>query len=77
MSAAMAGIIAVYFIIKLVIVIAGIILFILNVKKINLIPGNVQIEKGKRFRTVFVNVGMILYSLLWIGMMVFTILGLG
>lgn len=47
-------------------VIAGIVLFIVNRKKFRLNPGEVTIEKGKRFVTVICNPGMGLYCIFWI-----------
>lgn len=48
----------------------GIALFIMNRKKIHLEPGQLWLPKGSRFRTVVLNVGMILYFLLSIAMFV-------
>lgn len=54
------------------IALAGIILFIVNFKKIKaqILPGEVTIPKGKRFTTTVLNVGMGLYFLFWIAMIV-------
>ena len=48
------------------IVIAGIVLFCVNRKKFTLSAGEVVIEKGQRFKTILLNVGMILYCAFWI-----------
>ncbi len=48
-----------------VIVIVGIVFWALHFKKIKCAPGTVTIPKGQRFKTVILNVGMILYSLFW------------
>ena len=50
------------------IVIAGLILFIVALAKrrFTLAPGQVSIPKGKRFLTVFLNVGMLLFCIYWI-----------
>ena len=52
--------------------IAGGILLIVNLcmKKFVLNKGEVVIPKGKKFSTVMLNVGMILYSVFWIAMIV-------
>lgn len=49
---------------------AGIILLIVNAKKIHFRPGEVTIPKGKRFTTTIVNVGMGIYFLFWIVMII-------
>ncbi len=43
--------------------IAGIVLFFVNRRKMALRPGEIVIEKGRRFKTVMVNPGMLLYCL--------------
>lgn len=50
------------------IVITGVVLLIvfLAKKRFRLAPGQIVIPKGKRFRTVFLNLGMILFILFWI-----------
>lgn len=52
--------------------IAGLILFIVAFvkKKFAVAPGEVVIPKGQRFTTVILNVGMILNSIFWIGMII-------
>ena len=55
-------------------VIAGIILFFVNKKKVHLTPGEISIPKGSRFSTAVINVGMILYSIFWIAMIIIQIL---
>ena len=56
----------IYFCMIIAMVIAGIVLFIVFRKRFVMNPGEVQIPKGKRFRTVFLNIGMILYCVFWI-----------
>lgn len=46
--------------------VAGIILFLVKMKKIKLLPGEVTIPKKKRFSTTVLNVGMGAYFLFWI-----------
>lgn len=72
MMAAMPGMIgmAVYGIVLLCLVIAGVVLLILNRKKIRVQPGELTIPKGKRFVVVMVNLGMILFSTFWIVMII-------
>ena len=50
----------------IVIAIAGIVLFFVNLKKVHFLPGEVTIPKGKRFSTTVLNVGMVLYFIFWI-----------
>lgn len=59
------------------IMIAGIVLLIIFLvkKKFVLNRGAVTLPKGKRFSTMFLNTGMILYSLLWIGMIFWQMFG--
>lgn len=69
------GTVMVYFIYVFIlfgIALAGIILFIVNFKKVKtqILPGEVTIPKGKRFTSTVLNVGMILYFLFWIAMIV-------
>lgn len=59
------------------IMIAGGVLWIVFLvkKKFVLNRGPVTLPKGKRFSTMFLNVGMILYSILWIGMILWQMFG--
>ena len=43
-----------------------IIFWAINFKKFKCAPGEITIPKGKRFSTIILNVGMILYCLFWI-----------
>ena len=54
------------------VVIAGIVLFIVALvkRKFSFAPGSVIIPKGKRFRTVILNVGMVCYCLVWIAVII-------
>ena len=54
----------------LTVVIAGIVLLIVFRKRFVLDGGEVVLPKGTRFKTVFVNWGMLLFSLFWIGMII-------
>ena len=45
----------------LAIVIVGLVLLIKNRKNISLLDGEIKIEKGAEFKTIWINVGMILY----------------
>lgn len=64
-----------YLIIIIVFILAGVIIFFCNVKKLNILPGEVQIAKGKRFKTIVSNIGTILYIAVWCAMMVVSLLG--
>lgn len=57
-----------------VMVIAGVVLFIVYRKRLVMAPGEVSIPKGKRFPVIFLNFGMAVYCLFWIAMMVVQIL---
>lgn len=54
-----------YTVFIVVILIAGIVLLIKNRHNFTCCPGETEIPKGKRFSTVILNVGMILFILLW------------
>lgn len=64
----------IYIILLLGIAIAGIVLLIVNARKIYFQPGEVTIPKGKRFSTTVVNVGMGFYFLFWIFTIIFQLL---
>ena len=55
-------------------VIAGVVLFFVNKRKIRFTPGEITIEKGSRFKTIILNVGMILYCVFWIAMIILQLL---
>lgn len=46
--------------------IAGIVLFAVNARRFTLIPTELTVPNGWRFKTYILNAGMILFSLLWI-----------
>ena len=48
-------------------VIAGFVLFIVFRKRFRVSPGEVTIPKGKKFQTIFLNLGMGIFCLFWIG----------
>lgn len=50
----------------MLIALVGFILFFVFLKKYRLSPAPYAIEKGKRFTTAFINIGMILYTIFWI-----------
>lgn len=62
---------ALYSLCVLSIGIAGIILFFVMRRKMTLKHGDVIIEKGQRFRTVILNVGMLLYCLVLVAVILF------
>ena len=63
-------ILMVYVVFIFSIVITGVILLIVKHKKFTLSPAQVQIPKGKRFKTVMLNLGMILFGIFWTVMIV-------
>lgn len=60
-----------YFAILIIFVLTGLILLLLNIKKYKVSPGSIIIEKGKRFTTYFLNLGMILFTVYWIIMIIY------
>ena len=54
----------------LAIVIIGLVLLIINRKNISLLDGEIKLEKGTAFKTIWVNVGMILYVVICLFSMV-------
>ena len=60
----------VYAIALLCIVIAGAVLMIVFRKRFQLVPGEAPIPKGERFKTIFLNTGMIIYCIFWIIMII-------
>ena len=59
-----------YSIALIIVAIIGVILFLKNKKKFTLQSGEITIEKGTRFKTMILNLGMILYCIFWIGMII-------
>lgn len=47
-------------------IVAGIVLFVVFRKRFVLSKGEIQLPKGKRFTTVWLNVGMVLFTAYWI-----------
>lgn len=74
-SAALAGV-GLAGILIIAVVIAGIIFMIVNRKKLVFIPHEGQIEKGRRFSTVMLNTGMIVYVVFFVFMATCTQLGI-
>lgn len=64
----------VYLLVVLAMVIAGVVLLIVKRKKFAITRTEEDIPKGKRFATVFLNVGMILFCVLMIGQIVLQLL---
>ena len=54
--------------------ISGIILFILNIKRIVIEEGEIALDKSVRFKTIYLNAGMILYIISCVAMFVITII---
>jgi hypothetical protein len=48
--------------------ITGIVLFFVNRKKLSFRPGEVTLEKGKKFSTIVINVGAVLFIMFWLFM---------
>lgn len=62
----------IYVVFILGVMIAGIVLIIVNLvkKRFTLNSGEIVIPKGKRFSTVILNAGMIVYCIIWIAMII-------
>lgn len=54
-----------YAMVILVLVSIGVVFFFKNISKIHLVPTADTVEKEQRFRTYFLNVGMILFCIFW------------
>lgn len=65
-----------YIILEYASAIVGIILLIVFHKKLKAGPGEITLDKGRRFSTIFCNVGMIMFCLIWIVMIVLQLAGL-
>lgn len=52
------------------VVLVGIILFFVNLKKFKFEKGEIEIEKGQRFKTMILNLGVILFAAFWIVMII-------
>jgi membrane protease YdiL (CAAX protease family) len=52
-------------------VITGVVLFIVFRKRFILKKGDITLEKGRRFKTVILNPGMIVYCVFWIAMIIY------
>lgn len=63
-----------YALVLIAMAVAGFAIFFINKKKLVFREGEVKLEKGKRFGTIALNVGAILYIILWIAMAVITVL---
>lgn len=65
---------ALYGVLVLGLVSAGIALFFVNRRKFRCRPGEIVLPKGKRFSVVMLNAGMVLYSLFWLVQIVLQLL---
>ena len=61
----------IYFIIVIALVITGIVLFCVNIRKIEINKTEDTVPQGKRFATYFVNIGMIAFFIYWIAMIIY------
>lgn len=64
------GIFMVYALVLIGLTIAGIVLFAVNVRRFTLIPTELSVPKGWRFQTYILNLGIILFSVLWIAQII-------
>ena len=65
-----------YSMVLMSIVVFGVVMFFVNKRKFKLEAGEVTIEKGQRFKTVILNVGMILFCVFWLVMIVLQLFGI-
>lgn len=63
-----------YVIAMIGITIAGVILFIVNFRHFTLVPSEITVPRGVRFKAYIGNLGMILFGLFWIGQMIYQLL---
>ncbi len=64
----------VYELVIMILVIVGIILWILNIKRFVFFSREMDIPRGSRFMTVLGNPGMLAYTLGWLGMIIFSLI---
>ncbi len=64
----------VYGLVMFGLVIAGLVLFCLNVRKTSFDPAPMELERSERFKTAFLNPGMILFAILCLASIVLTFL---
>ena len=64
-----------YSMVLMAIVVFGIVMFFVNKRKFTLEAGEVTIEKGQRFKTVILNLGMMLFCIFWIAMIIMQLFG--
>lgn len=60
-----------YFLVILAIVITGVVLLLVNIKRINFKQAVVEIQKGERFKTIILNLGMGLFFILWTAIIIY------
>ena len=46
-------------------------MFLVNIKRINFKQAVVEIQKGERFKTIILNLGMGLFFILWTGIIIY------
>lgn len=65
-----------YAMILMSIVVVGVVMFFVNKRKMKLEAGEITIEKGQKFKTVILNVGVILFCVFWLVMIVLQLFGI-
>ena len=70
-------VLVVYGLLLIVLSITGLVLLIRNRKSFVLQPASEQLPKGSGFKTAFVNAGVIVFTILCLGMFVFALFGAG
>ncbi|MGN1313869.1 MAG: lysostaphin resistance A-like protein [Lachnospiraceae bacterium] len=55
-------------------VISGLVIFLVNKKKFIFTEGEFPLEKGRRFTTIFLNPGVLLFCIFWIGIIIYQLL---
>ncbi len=58
----------------LLIVLVGFIFLLLSIKKMKAVPQETDLPKGQRMKALFVNPGMIVFCLIWLGLIVMQLL---
>lgn len=63
-----------YMVAVLLIVLVGFIFLLLSIKKMKAVPQETDLPKGQRMKALFVNPGMIVFCLIWLGLIVMQLL---
>lgn len=68
------GLYLIYAMLIMAMVIAGVVIFLINKKKLAFSDGRIKLEKGRRFSTIVLNAGAILFTVTWVIMLIIAFL---